>query len=457
MQQMLNNRLFLFLLYSILLCAPSASVKAQIFIPFSFWGCSVLDFTDDNSGAFGAGVAVNSAWDGTDMALTVGQTSGTYTSRVFDKRRCNSPFAAFTEFSWTSILPFGKEIPATSETTTDYPSLASSTLMTSIAGVWHFNGTGAIANGATVASATGVDGIARNANASGLTYTTNAKLNSAITFDGVDDRIDLVGYTQTNVTQYTISVWVRSNGTGNRVFVQDRGAGPGRSLTLAMGTNPGGCTATNGRVNFGLDSDAIWIGRCASAGAINDNNWHHVVGVWSGTSGVAVAATQFTIYIDGVSVATTNRSVGTAPNAPISGSGDTKIGRHDAWNVFYVGDLDELAIWTRALSATEVQQLYRRGANRVKFQVRSCLSPTCADNPTWLGPDGSSSTYFTELNNNNLPESGLGAVRTASPVMTYADFISLILPNTQYYQYQMTLESDSTTLVPSIRTFTTSY
>lgn len=436
---------------------PSTQVNAQIFIPFSFWGCSVLDFTDNNSGAFSEGTASNIAWNGTDMALTIGQTSGTYTSGVFDKRRCNSPFSAFTEFSWTSILPFGKEIPATSETTTDYPSLASSTLMSSIAGVWHFNGTGAIADGATVSSGTGVNGVARNANGTGLTYTTTAKLNSAITFDGVDDRIDLVGYTQTSVNQYTIAVWVRSNGTGNRVFVQNRGAGTGRSLTLGMGTNPGGCTATNGRVSFGLDSDTIWIGRCASAGAINDNNWHHVVGVWSGTAGVAVAATQFTIYIDGVSIATTNRSVGTAPNAPITGSGDTKVGRHDAWAVFYTGQLDEVAIWTRALSATEVEQLYRRGANRVKFQIRACVSPDCSDNPTWLGPDGSSSTFFTELNNNNIPSSGLGAVRTASPVMTYADFISLILPNTQYFQYQMTLESDSTTLVPSIRSFTTSY
>ncbi len=436
----------------------ATKLEAQVFVPFSNWGCSNPLFLHDNEAALTQGTMVNTSWNGSALALNVGQTSGTYVTVPIDKGRCRTaPFVPFDKLSWTTNLPYGKELPANSELTADYSGLASSTLMNNIAGIWHFNGTGAIANAASIAAETGVAGTAFNANGTGLTYTTNAKLNSAITFDGVDDRIDFVGYTMTAVNDYTVSMWMRSNGTGNRVFVQNRGGGAGQSLTLSMGTNPGGCTATNGRVSFGLDSNGIYIGRCMSGGAINDNNWHHIVGVWDGTAGVAVAAAQFTIYVDGAAVAMTNRAVGTAPNAPLTGLGDTKIARHDAWNVFYVGSIDEVAIWHRPLSATEVQQLYRRGANRVKYRIRSCLSPTCFDNPTWMGYDGSSATFFSELNNNTLPAAMNGNVRTIPPVMDFSDFISLILPNSQYLQYEITMESDSLTLVPSVESVSVSY
>lgn len=436
-------------------------LQAQVFIPFSYWGCSseTSVFSDTNQSQFESGSATNISWDGSAMTLNTGQTSGTFIARPFEKStRCVQPapvLSPMVELSWVPNLPYGKELPSSSESTADYTSLANSTLLNNIANIWHLNGTGSIASGDNIPAQVGTSGTAVNANGTGLSYVTGGKLNSAISFDGTDHIT--VPYTQTSVSQYTISVWVRSNATGNRVFVENRGSGPGRSLTLSMGTNPGGCTATNGRVSFGVDSDGVYVGRCMSGGSINDNNWHHVVGVWSGTSGVAVAATQFTIYIDGAAVAMTNRSVGTAPNAPITGLGNMKIARHDPWSVNFSGELDEIAIWTRALSATEVQQLYQRGGNRVRFQIRSCLSPTCADNPSWLGPDGSSATYFTELNNNTVPATGLGTPLTGLPTLSFADYPFLVLPNSKYFQYQMLMSSDNTTYRPSVRSVSTSY
>jgi hypothetical protein len=437
------------------------ALQAQVFIPFSYWGCSneTSTFVDDNQSQFESGSATNISWDGSAMTLDAGQTSGTFIARPFEKStRCVQPAPALSPMvglAWVPNLPYGKELPATSESTISYTSLANSTLLNSIANIWHLNGTGSIVSGDNIPAQNGVAGTAVNANGTGLSYVTGGRLNSAISFDGTDHIT--VPYTQTSVSQYTISVWVRSNATGNRVFVENRGSGAGQSLTLSMGTNPGGCTATNGRVSFGVDSNGVYIGRCMSGGSINDNNWRHVVGVWSGTSGAAVAATQFTIYIDGAAVAMTSRTVGTAPTAPISGLGNMKIARHDPWSVNYSGELDEIAIWTRALTATEVQQLYQRGANRVRFQIRSCLSPTCADNPTWLGPDGSSATYFTELNNNTAPSTGLGAPLTGLPNLSFADYPFLILSNSRYFQYQMLMQTDNTSYRPSVRSVSTSY
>lgn len=113
--------------------------------------------------------------------------------------------------------------------------------------------------------------------------------------------------------------------------------------------------------------------------------------------------------------------------------------------------MDEAALWSRALSDAEVLTLYRRGANRVKFQVRNCTSSTCADIPAWQGPDGTAATWFTELNNNQLPLTGLGNVLTGSPSMLWSDFPSIIKIN-RYMQYKFTLETDNVTYSPNVKT-----
>lgn len=428
-------------------------LNGQVFIPFGYWQCVPLRISDSTNSDFLLGTTSNTTVTGASVGLSAGQTLGTYTSRVFDGLSNCKPGSAWKNFAWTMPMPYGKELPSSSESTADYSAVPAN-LMSSATKLLHLNGTGAIANSETILDSIGTNANAVNPNGAGMTYTTTAKFNSAVTFDGTDDRIDLTGYTQTAVNQYTISLWMRSNGTGNRVFVQNRGGGAGQSLTLSMGTNPGGCTATNGRVSFGLDTNSIYIGRCMSAGAINDNNWHHVVGTWSGTAGLAVAATQFNIYIDGALAAMTNRSVGTAPNAPLTGSLDTKIGRHDSWNVFYTGQIDEVAIWTRALTAAEVLHLYRRGAYRTKFQLRSCLLSDCSDVPVWQGPDGTASTFFSELNNSTVPLTGYGNAKPGIPLMTFSEFPSVSISSDRYFQYQATFEADNTTVQPSITSAT---
>lgn len=428
-------------------------LSAQVFIPFGYYQCLPTQLSDSTNAHFLLGTTSNTTVSGASVQLSAGQVLGTFTSRVFDGLSNCKPGSDWKNFSWTMPMPYGKELPSTSEVAADYSAVPAN-LMSSAVKLLHMNGTGAIANSASITDSIGSNGIAVNTNGTGMTYTTTAKFNSAITFDGTDDRIDLTGYTQSAVTQYTIAFWMKSNGTGNRVFVQNRGGGAGQSLTIGMGTNPGGCTATNGRVSFGLDTNSIYIGRCMSGGAINDNNWHHVVGTWSGTAGVAVAATQFNIYIDGAVVAMSNRTVGTAPNAPITGLGDTKIARHDSWNVYYAGQIDELGIWTRALTAAEVLHLFQRGAYRIKFQLRSCILSDCSDLPIWKGPDGTSSTFFSELNNNTVPLTGFGNALPGIPMNTFSNFPALSLSSDRYFQYQATFEADNTTVQPSINSAT---
>ena len=122
--------------------------------------------------------------------------------------------------------------------------------------------------------------------------------------------------------------------------------------------------------------------------------------------------------------------------------------------------MDEVAIWNRVLASEEVLELYRRGANRVKYQVRSCDDAACVGE-SWIGPDGSANTYFSELHNcssiNGATGECNGPVNTASPSLTFADFVTAPSAN-RYFQYRAILESDdevgvcagSTTCMPSV-------
>lgn len=89
---------------------------------------------------------------------------------------------------------------------------------------------------------------------------------------------------------------------------------------------------------------------------INDNSWHHIVA----TSDPVLFQTK--LYVDGVDIAT-----GAAPNISDTANGglipDLFIGANpNAANREWNGQIDDLAIWGRGLSAEEVALIYNGGA-----------------------------------------------------------------------------------------------
>jgi hypothetical protein len=58
----------------------------------------------------------------------------------------------------------------------------------------------------------------------------------------------------------------------------------------------------------------------------------------------------------------------------------------DAWPG--IGEYDEVAVWHRGLSNEEIADLFHRGARDLRFRVRACDTPDCADEPDFTGPDG---------------------------------------------------------------------
>ena len=141
----------------------------------------------------------------------------------------------------------------------------------------------------------------------------------------------------------------------------------------------------------------IWL--TSAALDLSDFNWHHFVLRKTG-----VGATNVQVFVDGQQIAMTikDNDLGTTQSfTNVSFGSSPGVGQP------ITGYLDEFAVWARGLHDREIRDLYKRGVNQVKFQVRSCDDSVC-NGETWLGPDGTANTYFTEEHNcTSIDGSGL--------------------------------------------------
>jgi trimeric autotransporter adhesin len=394
---------------------------------------------NDGSLAMGGSIDDVSIWNTALSASAVAtiyqhesaKYAGTFTSRVMNY---GSP-DAWTSLSWLTTLPFGKELPdnAVSESSTGYSSMTSH-LMSGIVGLWHFADA---SSSATVADTSG------NGNTGtvmgNVTLGVSGELGRAALFDGSTGYITVPNSAALNPSpNFTLAAWVYPttlSGDRRGIIVKRTGnSASGYILTEESGSI---CIESVTPTNS-------WANNFCG-GTLLLNQWNHIVVAWQGNVSAGM-------YINGKNVAT-NPIVG-VPDT--SNSQNLNIGYEAGWGTyqFFQGSIEEVAIWSRALSAPEVLELYRRGANRIKFQTRVCTQNNCSDNPTWLGPDGTNQTYFSELNNNAVPSDGgdvnLGdSVLTSAPFMLFSNFASYwsvfnLAPHRQYIQYRAIMESDDT-------------
>ena len=146
-------------------------------------------------------------------------------------------------------------------------------------------------------------------------------------------------------------------------------------------------------------------------------------------------ATTMNIYVNGVLDATAARTTG--PLNWANGTEKLYIGHANAavssGYYWYNGWMDEIAFFSRQLSPAEIMSSYQRGAFHPKIRIRSCNDAACSGE-TFVGPDGTANTYFSDENNT-----------TPTPPSS-----SPSVPANQYFQYQAILDTDSTLYGPEI-------
>lgn len=168
------------------------------------------------------------------------------------------------------------------------------------------------------------------------------KVDGALDFDGSNDYVDCGNGVSLSLTGTSITViaWVRwdSNDSWSAIAMK---------TSSGSWTNGYGLYAhSNGTVNFYVTR---WNQNRASASFAADGAWHHVAGTYDGSS--------VRIWVDGVE-GTPDAYTGNITDAADS----FEIGRGASNSYNFNGSIDDVRVYNRALTPTEVQTLYSLGS-----------------------------------------------------------------------------------------------
>jgi len=209
----------------------------------------------------------------------------------------------------------------------------------------HFEDTnGSVCATVTDESGYGNDGVLGNCSeqASASVYATGIS-GTGLKFDGLNDYVNVSSYSETT-NSLTVEAWSKTAGVGmsiNQVIVSQEDSG-GNSGRLLIGIQD-------------VVDDTIYTnlgGSILSSGTVpNANQWYH--------SAITFDGTNLKIYVDGVEKASTTETL-ECNNCPLY------IGRSKtAGTGYFNGTIDEVAIYSKALTAGEIQNHYN--SKRAKF------------------------------------------------------------------------------------------
>jgi len=172
-----------------------------------------------------------------------------------------------------------------------------------------------------------------------------SKFGGGLAFDGVDD---FVNFTSLDMASISFSIWIYSDTKGDsdypRIVLM-----PGYAILFFRKTGVPNQTNTLQFVSRRGTQDGQWH---TPENGITDGNWYHIVATYDSSS----VDKNPSLYINGIS-----QSV--YENKPPQGTqtsnvGIGYIGNRSAEDRSFDGTIDDVRIYTRALSAEEVKQLY---------------------------------------------------------------------------------------------------
>jgi hypothetical protein len=166
-------------------------------------------------------------------------------------------------------------------------------------------------------------------------------------------------------TNLSVSAWIKCTTGGYQNIFADANAGSTIFWSF---------TVVDAKVQllWGTTNFDEWI-YGTDNNVINDTNWHFVTVTQVGTGAP-------TFYIDGSSVASSlvyNAGVNTKPTAQGSALGQLGLRALQ----FFNGAIDEVGIWSRALTSGEVSQLWNGGAG-LAYPLTTNLSISLIDSVT---------------------------------------------------------------------------
>ena len=229
-------------------------------------------------------------------------------------------------------------------------------------------------------------------------WTSDAITGKALVFDGNDDSISL-NFRPSDVLTIpkilTLEAWFKSSGSdqGQVIFGNNGGCSGDTQIYIALESGVS--------VLSFFSYAATWY-NVSKVNAPSLNVWHHVVGIAMGGS-----PSYNKLYLDGVLVNTTTYASGSlgpggmgCPNDPFKIGEMTDFRSGDNFK----GTMDEVALYNRELTLSEIQQHYRAGIVSKGY----CTNP--AEIPTQICGDGIIETGEQCDDGNNVIGDGCSAL-----------------------------------------------
>lgn len=202
----------------------------------------------------------------------------------------------------------------------------------------------------------------------GATQNVSGKINTAYSFDG-NDLVEL-NSSISGDTSVTATCWFKtSSSTGFQAILDLNNDGGSSTKGFAIEFD-----GADGVIQPLIDG----IARGSGSTVINDGTWHFAVITRNGN--------DYNVYLDG----------GSTPEATLTNAGGSfgavnRIGQngHASIDGFFIGEVDEVGIWSRVLSTSEMSELYNSGNGLaypfVSYELTTTASPIAGGSITGAG------------------------------------------------------------------------
>lgn len=264
-----------------------------------------------------------------------------------------------------------------------------------LVGWWPFNG-----------NANDESGNGNSGTVNGATMTTDrfGLSNKAYSFDGIDDMISITCLVPIGSSARTVSAWFITNTntipTSQYPLIQN---------IVSWGNAFGGAVifpmfikGPNGNLYFESGSGNNSI---TSMDIVTDSSWHNAILTYDGPGN------PVRYYLDGQLINITSNITLATANSFVG------IGNSPFANVPFLGSLDDIGIWNRALTECEIQDLYHAQLGSQAISAGLDQSICAGDNVTLSGTGGSNYQW----NNNVVDGQAFAPAQSNAYVVTAQD------------------------------------
>jgi MYXO-CTERM domain-containing protein len=226
----------------------------------------------------------------------------------------------------------------------------------------------------------------------------------SLSFDGVDDQVTRASVTgiAAGATAHTIAMWIKVTALpANRAWIAqlgNEGTGSHHWLLKADGTSQIG----------------MWGGTQQFPPLPADAAWRHVASTYNGTN--------LSVYVNGTEVGTATAAAFNLQGVPFS------IAQVHNGENFFNGLIDDVRIYPRALTATEVQYLAAGNGPPAAPQTLQAQGAILSINLSWLAVPNST---YTLRRTTSLSDPNPLVIASGLTGLTYTD--SGLTPGTTYY------------------------